>query len=74
VKLLRYFNPVSSYKGIIEEKPNEIPNNLMPYILGVAKGKYEHLNIYGDDYETYDGTGVRDCIHVMDLMGLIGLH
>ena len=68
VKLLRYFNPVGSYKGIIGEKPNGIPNNLMPYILGVATEKYEHLNIYGDDYETEDGTGVRDYIHVMDLM------
>ncbi len=68
VKLLRYFNPVGSYKGIIGEKPNGIPNNLMPYILGVAQGKYEHLNIYGDDYETDDGTGVRDYIHVMDLI------
>ena len=68
VKLLRYFNPVGSYKGIIGEKPNGIPNNLIPYILGVATGKYEHLNIFGDDYETEDGTGVRDYIHVMDLM------
>ena len=68
VKLLRYFNPVGSYKGIIGEKPNGIPNNLIPYILGVATGKYEHLNIYGDDYETEDGTGVRDYIHVMDLI------
>jgi UDP-glucose 4-epimerase len=68
VKLLRYFNPVGSYKGIIGEKPNRVPNNLMPYISGVAEGKYEHLNIYGDDYETVDGTGVRDYIHVMDLM------
>jgi len=68
VKLLRYFNPVGSYKGIIGEKPNGVPNNLMPYILGVARGDYDHLNIYGDDYETDDGTGVRDYIHVMDLM------
>jgi UDP-glucose 4-epimerase len=68
VKLLRYFNPVGSYEGIIGEKPNGMPNNLMPYILGVAKGKYPHLNIYGDDYETQDGTGVRDYIHVMDLI------
>jgi len=68
VKLLRYFNPVGSYKGIIGEKPNGVPNNLMPYILGVARGKYEHLNIYGEDYETEDGTGVRDYIHVMDLI------
>jgi UDP-glucose 4-epimerase len=66
--LLRYFNPVGSYKGIIGEKPNAIPNNLIPYILGVAAGKYPYLNIYGDDYETEDGTGVRDYIHVMDLI------
>lgn len=68
VKLLRYFNPVGSYKGIIGEKPNGIPNNLIPFILGVARGSYDHLNIYGDDYETEDGTGVRDYIHVMDLI------
>ena len=68
VKLLRYFNPVGSYKGIISEKPNGVPNNLMPYILGVARGDYDYLNIYGDDYETKDGTGVRDYIHVMDLI------
>jgi UDP-glucose 4-epimerase len=68
VKLLRYFNPVGSYKGIIGEKPNGVPNNLMPYIIGVARGDYDHLNIYGDDYETEDGTGVRDYIHVMDLI------
>lgn len=68
VKLLRYFNPVGSYKGIIGEKPNGIPNNLMPYIFGVARGDYEHLNIYGEDYLTEDGTGVRDYIHVMDLI------
>lgn len=68
VKLLRYFNPVGSYKGIIGEKPNSKPNNLMPYILGVALGKYEYLSIYGEDYETEDGTGVRDYIHVVDLI------
>ena len=68
VMILRYFNPVGSFKGIIEEKPNGVPNNLMPYILGVARGDYDHLNIYGDDYETEDGTGVRDYIHVMDLI------
>lgn len=68
VKLLRYFNPVGSYKGIIGEKPNGVPNNLMPYILGVARGDYDHLNIYGDNYDTVDGTGVRDYIHVIDLM------
>lgn len=68
VKLLRYFNPVGSYKGIIGEKPNGVPSNLMPYILGVAQGEYEYLNIFGDDYETKDGTGVRDYIHVIDLI------
>ena len=68
IKLLRYFNPVGSYKGIIGEKPNGVPNNLMPYILGVARGDYDYLNIYGKDYETDDGTGVRDYVHVMDLM------
>lgn len=68
VSLLRYFNPVGSYKGLIGEKPNGVPNNLMPYILGVARGEYDHLNIFGEDYETEDGTGVRDYIHVMDLI------
>ena len=68
VAILRYFNPVGSYMGIIGEKPNGEPNNLMPYIVGVAQGKYDHLNIYGEDYETEDGTGVRDYIHVMDLI------
>jgi len=68
VKILRYFNPVGSYKGIISEKPNGVPNNLMPYIIGVARGDYDYLNIYGNDYETIDGTGVRDYIHVMDLI------
>ena len=68
VKLLRYFNPVGSYKGIIGENPSGVPNNLMPYILGVAGGSYNYLNIYGGDYETDDGTGVRDYIHVIDLI------
>jgi UDP-glucose 4-epimerase len=68
VKLLRYFNPVGSYKKIIGEKPNGVPSNLMPYIVGVANGKYKFLNIYGEDYDTKDGTGVRDYIHVMDLI------
>lgn len=67
--LLRYFNPVGSYKRIIFEKPNGTPNNLMPFILGVVNGKFECLNIFGDDYDTDDGTGVRDYIHVMDLIG-----
>ena len=68
VMLLRYFNTVGSYKGIIGEKPNGVPKNLMPFIISVAEEKYEHLNIYGDDYETEDGTGVRDYIHVIDLI------
>ena len=66
--ILRYFNPVGAHKsGLIGEKPNGIPNNLMPYISDVAIGKREHLNIFGDDYDTKDGTGVRDYIHVVDL-------
>ena len=68
VHLLRYFNPVGSYKKIIGESPKGVPNNLVPYILGVAKGQYEYLNIFGDDYDTKDGSGVRDYIHVMDLI------
>jgi len=65
---LRYFNPVGAHEsGLIGEDPNGIPNNLMPYIAQVAAGKLSHLNIYGDDYPTADGTGVRDYIHVMDL-------
>lgn len=66
--LLRYFNPVGAHKsGLIGESPNGIPNNLMPYILGVASGNYPQLRIFGDDYNTPDGTGVRDYIHVLDL-------
>ena len=65
---LRYFNPVGSHpSGLIGESPKGIPSNLMPYISMVANGLVEHLNIYGDDYDTRDGTGVRDYIHVMDL-------
>jgi UDP-glucose 4-epimerase len=68
IALLRYFNPVGAHRsGMIGEDPNGIPNNLMPYITQVAVGKLDHLNIYGDDYETPDGTGVRDYIHVVDL-------
>lgn len=68
VCLLRYFNPVGAHpSGIIGEDPNGIPNNLMPYITRVAKGKYDKLRVFGDDYPTVDGTGVRDYIHVMDL-------
>ena len=65
---LRYFNPVGAHEsGLIGEDPNGIPNNLMPYLTKVAAGELPHLNIYGDDYETRDGTGERDYIHVMDL-------
>lgn len=68
VALLRYFNPVGAHKsGRIGEDPNGIPNNLTPYITQVAIGKLERLSIYGNDYETPDGTGVRDYIHVVDL-------
>jgi UDP-glucose 4-epimerase len=68
VVILRYFNPVGAYKsGTIGEDPNGIPNNLMPFISQVAVGKREYLNIFGDDYDTKDGTGVRDYIHVVDL-------
>ena len=68
VALLRYFNPVGAHKsGLIGEAPNGIPNNLMPYVAQVAKGKLEKLRIFGNDYPTIDGTGVRDYIHVCDL-------
>jgi UDP-glucose 4-epimerase len=68
VSLLRYFNPVGAHEsGLIGESPHGIPNNLMPYITQVAAGKLEKLYIFGDDYPTPDGTGVRDYIHVMDL-------
>ncbi|MBT9173838.1 MAG: UDP-glucose 4-epimerase [Syntrophomonadaceae bacterium] len=68
VSLLRYFNPVGAHEsGLIGESPQGIPNNLMPYITQVAAGKLEKLNIFGDDYPTPDGTGVRDYIHVTDL-------
>ena len=66
--LLRYFNPIGAHEsGLIGEKPNGIPNNLMPYINQVALGKLDHLNVFGGDYNTPDGTGVRDYIHVVDL-------
>lgn len=68
VVLLRYFNPIGAHKsGRIGENPNGIPNNLMPYITQVAVGKLDHLNVFGNDYNTPDGTGVRDYIHVVDL-------
>ncbi|HEU5141267.1 MAG TPA: UDP-glucose 4-epimerase GalE [Bacillales bacterium] len=68
IALLRYFNPVGAHKsGQIGEDPNGIPNNLTPYITQVAVGKLEELKVFGDDYPTEDGTGVRDYIHVVDL-------
>lgn len=68
ITLLRYFNPVGAHEsGVIGEDPNGIPNNLMPFISQVAVGKREALSIFGNDYSTHDGTGVRDYIHVMDL-------
>jgi len=68
VVLLRYFNPIGAHKsGTIGENPNGIPNNLMPYITQVAVGRREELGVFGDDYDTPDGTGVRDYIHVIDL-------
>ena len=68
VALLRYFNPVGAHEsGRIGEDPNDIPNNLMPYITQVAVGKLAELSVFGDDYPTHDGTGVRDYIHVVDL-------
>lgn len=68
IVLLRYFNPIGAHpSGRIGEDPQGIPNNLCPYILQVAVGRREHLNVFGNDYDTPDGTGVRDYIHVMDL-------
>jgi UDP-glucose 4-epimerase len=68
VVLLRYFNPVGAHaSGRIGEDPKGIPNNLMPYVQQVAVGRRPHLNVFGDDYDTVDGTGVRDYIHVVDL-------
>lgn len=69
ISLLRYFNPIGAHEsGLIGENPNGIPNNLMPYITQVAMGKMPSLRIFGSDYSTADGTGVRDYIHVMDLV------
>ena len=68
IGLLRYFNPVGAHaSGRIGEDPNDIPNNLMPFVSQVAVGKLEQLRVFGDDYDTHDGTGVRDYIHVVDL-------
>ena len=68
IVILRYFNPVGAHEsGVIGEDPNGIPNNLMPFISQTAMGKRERVNVFGDDYPTEDGTGVRDYIHVVDL-------
>mgnify|MGYP002733540887 CR=1 FL=1 len=68
IALLRYFNPIGAHEsGLIGEAPNGIPNNLMPYVTQVAKGKLKELQVFGNDYPTPDGTGVRDYIHVVDL-------
>jgi len=68
ISLLRYFNPIGAHKsGLIGESPNNIPNNLLPYVAKVATGELTSLNVFGNDYDTVDGTGVRDYIHVVDL-------
>ncbi len=68
IAILRYFNPIGAHEsGLIGENPNDIPNNLMPYIVKVANKELECLNVFGNDYDTIDGTGVRDYIHVVDL-------
>ena len=68
VVLLRYFNPIGAHEsGDIGEDPSGIPNNLLPYVMQVAVGKLEKVNVFGDDFDTHDGTGVRDYIHVVDL-------
>jgi UDP-glucose 4-epimerase len=68
IMILRYFNPVGAHEsGLIGEDPQGIPNNLMPYVAQVAVGRLPHLQVYGNDYDTHDGTGVRDYIHVVDL-------
>ena len=67
--ILRYFNPVGAFDdGLIGERPKGVPNNLMPYILGVAMKTFPHLKVFGSDYDTHDGTAIRDYIHVMDLV------
>lgn len=68
ISVLRYFNPIGAHKsGLIGEDPKGIPNNLLPYVTQVASGKREYLSVFGNDYNTHDGTGVRDYIHVVDL-------
>jgi UDP-glucose 4-epimerase len=69
VKILRYFNPIGAHhSGILGDNPKGIPNNLMPYILKVASGELPYVNVFGKDYKTHDGSGVRDYIHIMDLV------
>jgi UDP-glucose 4-epimerase len=69
IALLRYFNPIGAHEsGLIGEDPNGVPNNLMPYVSQVAIGKLAQLSVFGDDYPTQDGTGIRDYIHVVDLV------
>jgi UDP-glucose 4-epimerase len=68
ISILRYFNPIGAHEsGLIGEDPKGIPNNLLPYIMRVASGQYKELSVFGSDYKTHDGTGVRDYIHVVDL-------
>lgn len=68
ITLLRYFNPIGAHpSGLIGEDPNDIPNNLLPYVAQVASGKLQQVSVFGNDYDTRDGTGVRDYIHVLDL-------
>ncbi|EJP3485965.1 GDP-mannose 4,6-dehydratase, partial [Escherichia coli] len=68
ITILRYFNPIGAHEsGNIGEHPNGVPNNLFPYLMKVAIGEYPYLNVYGNDYSTYDGSGIRDYIHVVDL-------
>jgi len=68
IVLLRYFNPIGAHEsGLIGENPNGVPNNIMPYIMRVATGQYDKVHVFGNDYDTKDGTGVRDYIHVVDL-------
>src|SRR5699024_10296864 len=68
IAILRYFNPIGAHEsGLIGEDPRGIPNNLLPYIAQVAVGKRDYLSIFGNDYPTKDGTGIRDYIHVVDL-------
>lgn len=66
---LRYFNPIGAHpSGLIGEEPRGVPENLLPYVIKTLKGEYEYLSVFGDDYDTMDGTCIRDYIHVMDLV------